>query len=134
MEGEIGDKNLGVYGGADGSVLSGKASLDGGLTWDGEHGPQAGVHAELNAALAEGSVKGGFEILGVKFGGELKGEVGAGIEGGIGLNKDELEFDFARRARSRLGVQVHGRESDVVDVFLRITLRGEAIRKWRLAE
>ncbi len=114
VEKKIGIESYNVHGKVEGYVAGAKVKAKAGAgIYDKDGKTQVGVYAEAKAEayLAEGEVKGGITILGIKIdgkagggigiGGEAKAEIsgksftiGAGIAAGLGL-KGEIKVDWS---------------------------------------
>lgn len=92
IKGRLGSENLGVYGKAEGKVLSGSATAGGNIgIVDGV--PQAYVGASAEAVLVEGSVSGGVNVGGAEVGVKATGKVGIGAKANVGIKDGHIVVD-----------------------------------------
>ncbi len=109
VKGRLGNENLGVYGKADGKVLSAGAtgSVNVGMV-DGK--VQAYVGGKAEAVLVEGSVSGGVSVGGIDVGAKATGKVGFSASANAGIKDGHLVIDAG------LAVGVGGEVSLDIDI------------------
>ncbi len=107
-----GDKNYDVHGSVDGDLLHAEAEAEAGIGYlgkDKDGNSQYGVSAKAGAmaSAAEGKVKGGFTLFGIKVNAGVKGYAGAvGVEAGGSITTNGVKASFAGAAAIGGGVDI----------------------------
>lgn len=116
VETYFGTENNNIYAKTDGKLGYADAHAGvavGKVTYENEEGETVtgyGVSAEVGAEAyaAQGSVKGGFEILGIKFEGSVTGKAGgAGVKAGGGISTGGVEVSLGAGLGLGLGLDVN---------------------------